>query len=242
MLWFNHPRPFSRKEVAMHMASAKLARLPSMHSRTADAPGGPPAVAPFDVTGDCAEGPPIEFLVTYRLSEYLAFLQAHVQQVAKTAPALVNRRAHVGAGLAAASVLAALACFGMVLHWPWLAGLSAAAAMLGLAYAVSHCAIGLRAFTGLAGTLLFAVKRYRMPLCQFYLDQHRIGRVTARGELTLGWDKVVKVLAYRPGYMLMTGKGALLIPSRCLNAQQATQLRSIVARHRSSLDTGCAAP
>lgn len=69
MFGFTHPRPPSRKEVAMQIVQQERWSVDT-HSLQVDPPDGPVAAPPDDL--------PVNFSVAYTLGEYLAILREHM--------------------------------------------------------------------------------------------------------------------------------------------------------------------
>ena len=77
----------------------------------------------------------------------------------------------------------------------------------------------------------FALKKRKMPRCDFTIDDSCIRRRTARGELIVPWEKVTRVHRFRPGYLIEKASGAMPIPLRCLDAAQRERLDALIAEH-----------
>jgi hypothetical protein len=185
VLWFNHPRPFSRREVAMQIVARKDEPAPdttliitepkssdTAHLRQASADAGEPLA-------------PIRFTIAYSLREYLSILGDHVSY-------LVRR----SRGARSRSI--------------WM----------------------LRPWVVIIGTPLFLLKRRRMPVCAFAIDDEQIERASAAGITTRRWEDVQSVRAYSQGYLVQFNADAMPLPYRCLDGAQSARLRGMIAAHR----------
>jgi hypothetical protein len=54
----------------------------------------------------------------------------------------------------------------------------------------------------------------------FTVDAHGIVRSTTGGVTLIGWEDVLAIRTYSPGYMLVLRRGTLPIPYRCLSGSQ----------------------
>jgi hypothetical protein len=68
--------------------------------------------------------------------------------------------------------------------------------------------------------LAFFLKKRKMPLCEFRIDDAGISRVVNQQQLTLKWENVTAVHRYTEGYLIEKKSGALPIPYRCFNESQ----------------------
>lgn len=224
MLWFNHPRPPHRKEVAVQLASAReeapaLAR--PVAART------PPVPATLQAAAEGAPLAPIRFSVSYTLNEYLAILHDHVAYLVRQ-----DRHARkVAPGLLPALCCALAAGAAQVIGLHRLAYLAAGGVML---VAAACMPVMLRMWVLLLATPVFLFKRHRMPACKFSIDDERIERVTARGTMSRRWSEVLALRRYSQGYLLTFGSGAIPIPYRCLDGDQSRRLRAFAARRRTT--------
>ena len=91
---------------------------------------------------------------------------------------------------------------------------------------------------GLFGRLLFSaiaavaftLKKRKMPVCAFTIDDIGITRRTVGGELVVPWPSVTNIYRYTPGYLIEKGRGAMPIPFRCLDPEQRANLDALVHR------------
>jgi hypothetical protein len=86
--------------------------------------------------------------------------------------------------------------------------------------------------------MVFAVKRWRMPLCEFRIDQAGIRRSSAAGELDIGWSGVTAIRRYSRGYLVELGQGAIALPYRSLAPSQRERLESLIAARERELEHG----
>jgi hypothetical protein len=212
MFGFSHPRPPSRKEVAMQIMQQE-ARTFSATELTVDLPDNP-VVAPPPIDA------PIRFEVAYTAREYRAFVREHLAFRLRHASAQ-ERRVLWDWPLAialGAALLAWLAGPG------WLRDLAAVAAAL----AVACLPFMAEAWVTLVATPVFYMKKQRMPLCAFQIDVQGIERTTRQGRLVWRWNEVQSVRRYRHGYLLAFAGGAIPLPFRCMTAQQQERLRALI--------------
>jgi len=212
MLGFSHPRPPSRKEVAMQIVQQEARRF-SATELTVDLPDGP-AVAPPP------NDAPIRFEVAYTAGEYRSFVRDHL--------AFLARRDGPGARRAKCLWPVALALGAALLAWlagpGWLRALAMAASALALAWVPAMTGF----WVAVIATPIFYMKKRRMPLCAFDIDAAGIARTTRAGRLVRRWDEVKAVRRYRQGYMVIMERGALPIPLRCMTAAQQERFRALV--------------
>jgi hypothetical protein len=210
MFGFTHPRPPSRKEVAMQIVQ-QAARAFSATELTVDLRVDPVVAPP-------PEDSPLRFEVAYTAGEYRSFLRDHLAFLIR------HESAHKRRTLWAWPL--AIAAAALLVAWiagpGWLGGLSMAACMLALA--CMPVFIGL--WVVLVGTPVFYMKTQRMPVCAFHIDAAGIARTTHDGELVRRWDEVKAVRRYRQGYLVIMADGAMPIPLRCLTAAQQERLRA----------------
>ena len=83
-------------------------------------------------------------------------------------------------------------------------------------------------------SLAFAIKKLQMPVCDFSIDDQRIRRRTARGELNVPWSEVIAVHRYSQGFLVERTRGSMGLPYRSFNAEQVAQFESMLARARLS--------
>lgn len=214
MFGFVHPRPPSRKEVAVQVARQEARRVDS-HTLTVDMAGTPDVAAP-PAAAD------VRFDVAYTLGEYLAFLRDHLAfLLPRATPAVRMRRLLVPLG---GAVLAATAAS---FAGPGMARTTLAACA---ALALACLPVTAGVWTALIGTPVFFVKKRRMPRCAFRIDAQGIERTSRAGTLARAWTDVSGVRRYRHGYLLTFARGALPIPYRCLDTQQDANFRRFAAR------------
>lgn len=222
MLWFFHPRPLSRKEVAVQMVARKEeAAPPTEFVIVDDGRGGKPDLTHgHALAADLA--PAIRFHVAYRLGEYLSIVGEHVGYLVKKA----RRARRFAPGLLAALGCAMVAAAAHLAGAAWLAYAATAGVLLVGAFCLPFM---VTPWVALLMTPIFLHKRWRMGSCGFKIDHEGIERVTALGNLTKSWRDVVAVHRYTQGYLMVFSAGAMPIPYRCLDAAQAQRLRALVA-------------
>ena len=81
----------------------------------------------------------------------------------------------------------------------------------------------------------FFFKKRRMPVCDFFIDEDRIVRTTADGKLVLPWKDVTAIYRYTQGYLVAKKNGAMPLPLRCLDAEQAATLGALVEQRELEL-------
>ena len=86
-------------------------------------------------------------------------------------------------------------------------------------------------------TVMFFFKKRRMPVCDFEIDAEGITRTSATGRHVVPWSKVVAVHSLSPGYLVVTGKGAMPLPFRCLPPAEAATLAALVEKRRGELQS-----
>jgi hypothetical protein len=214
MLGFSHPRPPSRKAVAMQIVQQEARRF-SATELTVDPPDGPVAAAP-------EQAAPIRFEVAYRAGEYRSFVRDHLAFLARSDGAKARRTKWLWP-VAIAAVAALLAWFAGP---GWLRGLVAAVSALALA-----CVPAMSGFwVALIATPVFYMKKRRMPVCAFHIDADGIERTTRTGRMACRWDEVKAVRRYRQGYLVIMEKGAMPIPFRCMTAMEQERFRAFFMR------------
>ena len=90
----------------------------------------------------------------------------------------------------------------------------------------------MRWFVTAAASLSFAIKKFRMPLCEFVIDEQRILRRTALGELIVPWSDVISVHRYSQGFLIEKARGSMPLPYRTFSVEQARVFESILAQVR----------
>jgi hypothetical protein len=86
-------------------------------------------------------------------------------------------------------------------------------------------------------TIMFFFKKRRMPVCDFEIDAEGITRTSATGRHVVPWSKVVAVHSLSPGYLVVTGKGAMPLPYRCLLPADAAMLAALIEKRRSGFQS-----
>jgi hypothetical protein len=91
----------------------------------------------------------------------------------------------------------------------------------------------LRIFLSGLAAVVFAVKKHKMPLCKFHIDDEGVRRWAGGGQLAVPWSQVTAIYRYAPGYIIEKkgGKGAMPIPFRCLDEGQKATLERLLAVH-----------
>jgi len=84
-------------------------------------------------------------------------------------------------------------------------------------------------------SVAFFFKKRRMPVCDFFIDEDRIVRTTADGKLVVPWNDVTAIHRYSQGYLVAKKNGAMPLPLRCLDAEQAATLGALVERRELDL-------
>lgn len=74
-----------------------------------------------------------------------------------------------------------------------------------------------RAFVSAGAAVAFALKKSKMPLCSFAIDEAGVRRSTKLGDMSLPWENVTAVHKYSRGLLIEKSGGAMPIPYRCLN-------------------------
>ena len=90
--------------------------------------------------------------------------------------------------------------------------------------------LALPVWIALVGIPVYAIKRLRMPVCEFSIDHAGISRLSAAGKLSRPWSELVEARAYSTSYLLVFKKGAIPVPYRCLGAQQMVRMRAVLAQ------------
>ena len=73
----------------------------------------------------------------------------------------------------------------------------------------------------------FILKKSKMPLCEFRIDEIGISRRTKGGELKWPWSVVIAIHRYSACYLVEKKKGAVPIPYRCLDPAQRERLEAL---------------
>lgn len=81
-----------------------------------------------------------------------------------------------------------------------------------------------------AASLSFAIKKLRMPVCEFVIDEQRILRRTSIGELIVPWSDVIEVHRYSQGFLIEKARGAMPLPYRALSTDQTARFEAILAQ------------
>ncbi len=225
MLGFTHPRPPSRKEVAMQIVQQEARRF-SATELTVELPDDPVAAPP-------PADAPLRFEVAYSAGEYRGFVRDHLAFLLRHASAR-ERRSMWMWPVAIAALAALLAWFAGP---GWLRGLAMAASALALAWVPALTGF----WVALLATPVFYMKKRRMPLCVFEIDAAGIVRPTRSGQLVRRWDEVEAVRRCRQGYLVIVESGAMPIPLRCLTATQQERFRAF-ALERGRRKTQAATP
>lgn len=87
-----------------------------------------------------------------------------------------------------------------------------------------------RLFISIVAAIAFAVKKTRMPVCSFSIDDTGIRRRTAVSNVVVAWPQVKRVFRYAPGYVIEVGRGAMPIPYRCLTERQRATFEELLGR------------
>ncbi|HYD81543.1 MAG TPA: YcxB family protein [Paucimonas sp.] len=90
----------------------------------------------------------------------------------------------------------------------------------------------------LSSSIAFYLKHRQMPVCDFAIDERSIRRVAANGRLIVPWAEVVAIHRYSRGYLVARSNGAMPLPFRCLNPEQATLLEELVVKRERELANG----
>lgn len=87
----------------------------------------------------------------------------------------------------------------------------------------------MRSLIALVASLSFVFKKLRMPVCEFFIDEHHIRRRTALGELVVPWGEVVAVHRYSLGYLIEKKRGSMPLPYRAFTDDQVAEFAAILA-------------
>lgn len=222
MLWFYHPRPFNRKEVAVQMAARKEDAEARTEFITVD---HAPQVTPVLQRGEGPESAapqPLRFNASCTLSEYLSILGEHVSYLDKKK----RRTRRIAPGLIPALGCAMAAAAGQQAGVSWLAWTAIAGALLVAAF---YLPFMMEPWVRLLGTPIFLLTRRGVGNWGLTIDHERIERTAARGHFSRKWRDVHAVHRHSQGYLMVFSRGALPIPYRCLDAGQSQCLRALVA-------------
>jgi len=88
-----------------------------------------------------------------------------------------------------------------------------------------------RGMIAMFASIMFLIKKHRMPVCEFEISEQEIRRRTADGELVVAWAEVLAVHKYSRGYLVEKKSGAMPLPYRSLSAEQASELALLIQRH-----------
>ncbi len=168
----------------------------------------------------------LDFSVAYRFHDYLDALREHASRaVVRRRHAAGTRRSQVRAPLIALPLVA------LVLH--------ACGALQPLNLAVCAATVlvlasrlSLPLWMLLIGMPLYCIKRVQIPVCTFHIDATGVTRSSARGTLFRPWGELVTARVGPASTLLAFSHGAVPIPTRCLSASQAVQLRAFLAQAR----------
>lgn len=87
----------------------------------------------------------------------------------------------------------------------------------------------------LSALAVFGLKTWKIPWCEFRIDEAGIRRKTARGELHFPWSDMKAIHRFAPGYLFELGKGAIPIPYRCVDPREAARLAEFLAAKQREL-------
>jgi YcxB-like protein len=85
-----------------------------------------------------------------------------------------------------------------------------------------------RAMVAAAASISFFLKKWRMPVCDFLIDEEHIRRKTRLGELVVPWSELICIHRYSRGYLLEKANGSIPLPYRCFSAEQASAFDLLV--------------
>jgi hypothetical protein len=91
-----------------------------------------------------------------------------------------------------------------------------------------------RGLVALVGSMFFAVKRRRMPVCSFVISARGLQRTTRLGIVFVPWSEVVAVHRHSQGYLVAERTGAMPLPYRCFDKEAAATFDSLVRVWRES--------
>lgn len=232
MFFFFHPRPPSRKEVATQVVARETAPSVSTNIIIVDAPivrTPPLSQTSGDDTPDNREA--LQFSVSYNWREYLSVVREHVAYILRQKRRTQTKVANIASAFAPSLAVA------LILGMTQMTGLASPAVMIAMGVLVVilmllNLPVMMRFVVAMIGLPIFMLKRKRMPVCDFTIDDEKIVRVTAMGTCTVSWLDVVSVSCYTQAYLLSFKRGAMPIPYRCLTGEKANRMRSILAKYR----------
>lgn len=76
----------------------------------------------------------------------------------------------------------------------------------------------------LVGSLSFWIKQRRMPENHFRIGTEGITRVNRLGTVVRRWEDIENVVFCREAYLLVSQKGSMPLPYRCLNTAERAEL------------------
>jgi hypothetical protein len=77
-------------------------------------------------------------------------------------------------------------------------------------------------------TIGFYYKKWRMPVCDFVIDEREIRRTTADGLMVVPWSKVVAIHRYAEGFLVEKSNGAMPLPYRCFSLDQKSTMEGLI--------------
>ena len=93
----------------------------------------------------------------------------------------------------------------------------------------------LRPLIAAFSSIAFFFKKRHMPFCDFIIDADGIARTTSDGRYVMPWSEVVSIHRQSQGYLVANRNGAMPLPFRCLNPDQASQLASLIEKREAEL-------
>ena len=196
-MWFVHPRPFNRKEVAVQMASAKAQVRPETRTITVDTPSMEPGAlssadgeAGSGAQGAASPAGPIRLSVSYTLRDYLGIVQEHIayvvrQKLVRQKRRSDSRRAGPRIGLLWMMALALLIGAAHLAGLAWLVALVGATLLTCALVVALNAPFMLRPLIMIICTPVFFLKQRRMPVCTLTIDEQAIVRVSAADTLSI---------------------------------------------------------
>lgn len=91
-----------------------------------------------------------------------------------------------------------------------------------------------RGLVTLVGSMFFAAKRWRMPVCHFAISARGVQRTTRLGAVFVPWSEVVAVHCHSQGYLVADSGGAMPLPYRCFDKEATATFDSLVRAWRES--------
>jgi hypothetical protein len=243
MFWFSHPRQVgSRKEVAAQIVPSQRpapdARLTAKASRKEEAQSEAEALMMAGLLDEAGPAtPPIEFSVRYQLREYLRILSHDLLQRARSGayPQFAQARRHAVMSWWLAGACGIAGCAAAAAGWPALAYGAAALALAAFLFGCANTLVLLPLMVAVLATPVFLLKRRRMPVCAFLIDETGIARDSKAGMVKYSWADIVAVRSSAEAVLVLTKRGGIPLPLRCLSSTQAAALRMLVIRHRATL-------